>query len=145
MTQQAPPARSGPSRLQLLVFAFVMNAAAIWIAAAVLSGFDIGGILSVLGVAVLFALVNTLLKPVLHAVGCVLTIFSLGIVALVLNVVMLGLAILIGEEIGLEVEVDSFLDAVWAGLWISVISWLLNLFIGRPVKWSMRAHNGARS
>jgi putative membrane protein len=129
--------RAQQSRLSQLILVLIVNAAALWAAAAILSGFDIDGIGSLLGMAFLFAVVNATLKPAAYLVGFPLTVLSLGLIALVINGALLLFTAWVGSElIGLDVDLGNFLDAVLAALIVSVVSWLLNTFVGRPVRWT---------
>ena len=131
-------AKQGDSQIVGLAVRLGVNAAALWVAAAILEDFEINGWQSLLGVAAIFAVVNTLLKPVAHLLGCPLTIITLGLFALVINAGMLALSVWVGDQFGLDVELNGFFDTILAALIVSVVSWLLNLFVGRPVKWAMR-------
>lgn len=128
----------GPSQLTALTVSLGVNAGALWIAAAALDDFEIHGWQSLLGMAAIFAVVNTFIKPVAQLLGCPLTVLTLGLFALVINAGMLALAVWFGEQIGLDVDLDGFWDAILAALIVSVVSWILNTFVGRPVKWAMR-------
>lgn len=125
--------RDDSSRLVSVVLVLAVNAAALWVSAALLGGFDIGGIGSLIGVAFIFAVVNSVLKPVANFISYPLTIFTLGLIALVVNGLLLMLTAWVGDLVGLDVSLDNFLDAVLAALIISIVSWLLNTFVGKPV------------
>ena len=130
--------RRDDSQLVSLAVRLGVNAAALWVAAAFLKDFEINGWQSLLGVAAIFSVVNTLIKPVAHLLGCPLTVLTLGLFALIINAAMLALSVWVGGQFGLDVELNGFFDTILAALIVSVVSWILNLFIGRPVKWAMR-------
>jgi putative membrane protein len=130
--------RRGDSQLVSLAVRLGVNAGALWVAAAILPDFEINGWQSLLGVAAIFAVVNTLIKPVTQLLGCPLTVLTLGLFALVINAAMLALSVWIGDQFDLDVELNGFWDTIAAALIVSIVSWILNLFVGRPVKWALR-------
>jgi hypothetical protein len=66
-----------------LIIRFVINAAALWLAAQWVRGIDIEGWQSLLLAAVIFGLINALIKPVAQLIGCPLTCLTFGLFALV--------------------------------------------------------------
>jgi len=126
-----------PSRLASIAFVLGVNSVALWVAAALLDGFDIGGILSIIGVALIFAIVNAVLKPIARLVSFPLTVISLGLITLVTNGLLLLLTAWLGEEFGLDVDLQNVLDAIVAALIVSIVSWALNMFVGRRVGWTV--------
>jgi len=131
-------ARQSESQLVGLAVRLGVNAAALWVAAAILEDFEINGWQSLLGVAAIFAVVNTLIKPVTQLLGCPLTVLTLGLFALIINAAMLALSVWVGDQFGLDVELNGFFDTLFAALIVSIVSWLLSTFIGRPVKRAFR-------
>jgi putative membrane protein len=130
--------RDDENQLVSLAVRLGVNAGALWTAAAILEGFEIDGWQSLLGVAAIFAVVNTLIKPVAQLIGCAFTVLTLGLFALIINAAMLALTVWVGDQFGLDVVLDDFWDAILAALIVTVTSWVLNLFVGRPVKWALR-------
>ena len=81
-------------------------------------------------VAVIFGLVNALVRPLLKLLACPLIILTLGLFTLVINAVMLMLTSALSEAFGLNFRVADFWSAFWGALLISIVSFLLNLLIG---------------
>jgi putative membrane protein len=107
--------------LRLLVLA-----AAIWVAAWLLPDVTItGGVWTYLWIAVLFAVVNMFVGPILHLISLPLTILTLGLFALVVNAALVGLTAALSSDF----DIDGFWSALLAALVISVVSALLNLLI----------------
>ena len=130
-------ARDGvPSRpwLVAIVFRLAINAAALWLAAEVISGFEIRGIGSLVGTALIFGGVNALIKPVAHVLGCPITCLTAGLFALVINAGMLALTGWIAGIFDLDVSVAWFWPAFWGALLVTIVSALLSAFVGRPEK-----------
>ena len=79
-----------------------------------------------------------LITPVAQILSIPVTCMTLGLFALVVNAAMLAFAVWIGELAGLEVELDGFVAAFLAALLISVTSWSLSSFVGRPLRQAFR-------
>lgn len=79
--------------------------------------------------AVIFGLVNALIRPVLRLLTCSLTILTLGLFTLVINALMLLLSAWIGRQFGVGFQVDGFMPAFWGALVISVVSLALSMFL----------------
>jgi putative membrane protein len=126
------------SRLLSIAIRLGINAAALWLAAAWVRGFEIEGWQSLVAAAAIFAAVNAVIKPVAELVGCPLTCLTLGLFTLVINAAMLALTAWIAGLFDLEVEIDGFLAALLAALLVSFVSWLLSAFVGRPLRRALR-------
>lgn len=121
-------------RLLSLAIRLGINAVALWIASQWVRGFEIDGWQSLLAMAAIFGAVNTLISPVAHVLGCAMTCLTVGLFALVINAAMLALSVWIGGQFGLEVEIHGIWAAFLAALLVSVVSWLLSTFVGRPLR-----------
>ncbi|MFE5208839.1 phage holin family protein [Streptomyces sp. NPDC056600] len=80
-------------------------------------------------VALIFGLVNLLVKPVVKLLTLPLFILTLGLITLVVNALMLLLTSWIAGKLDLSFHVEGFWTAVLGGLVISVVSWALNLIL----------------
>ncbi|MFD0304612.1 phage holin family protein [Streptomyces sp. NPDC059517] len=89
-------------------------------------GKEIGTLLLV---ALLFGLVNFLVKPVVKVLTFPLFILTLGLITLVVNALMLLLTSWLADKLDLSFHVDGFWTAVLGGLIISVVSWALNVVL----------------
>ncbi|MFD5097979.1 phage holin family protein [Streptomyces albidochromogenes] len=85
--------------------------------------------LTLIGVALLFGLVNFLVKPVVQLLTLPLFILTLGLITLVVNALMLLLTSWLAEQFDLGFHVEGFWTAVLGGLIISVVSWALNVVL----------------
>jgi len=90
-----------------------------------LPGIHVDTIKAALIVAVVLALLNTFLKPVLVFFTLPITFFTLGLFLLVINASMVLLADYFIEEF----RVDTFINALVFSVVLSVSQWILNLFI----------------
>ena len=109
-----------------LAVRFLVNVAALWVAQALVRGFSIDGAGALIFGAVIFGLVNALIRPVVAMFSCLLTFFTLGLFTLIINTAMLGLTAWIAGKFSLDFRVDGFIAAFLGALVISVISTLLS-------------------
>lgn len=125
-------------RLLSLAIRLGINAAALWLAAEWVTGFEIDGWPSLLATAAIFGVVNALITPVAQLLGCPLSCLTLGLFALVINAGMLALTAWVAGLLGLEVEIDGFLAAFLGALLVTIVSWALSAFVGRPLRRALR-------
>ena len=126
------------SRLLSLVIRLGINAAALWLAAEWVRGFEIEGWQSLVATATIFGVVNAMLKPVAHFLGFPLTCLTLGLFVLLINAAMLALTVWIAGWFDLNVEIDGFWAALFGALLVSFVSAVLSAFVGRPLKRALR-------
>jgi len=119
----------------------LVNALGLYIAARIVSGIELGDqVLVVLGVALVFGLVNALIRPLLKLLTCPLIILTLGLFTLVINAAMLLLTSALSRAVGLTFVVEGFWPAFWGALVISVVSLVATLLLReeREARWSPR-------
>jgi putative membrane protein len=123
-------------RVDLAVRVFV-NAVALWVAVVLVGGVDIdarttaGKLGTLLVVAVIFGLVNAVLRPIVLVLSCPLIILTLGLFALVANALLFWLTAAVSNALGAPFHVDGFWAAFWGALVVSIVSWVLSLFVRR--------------
>ena len=117
-----------------ILVSWLINAIALAAAAYFVQGIRIVGEpawLTVVLMALIFGLVNALIRPILRLLTCPLIILTLGLFTLVINGLMLLLSAWLGSLLGVGFLVNGFWSAFWGALIISVVSWLLSiLFLG---------------
>ena len=90
-------------------------------------------------VAVIFGLVNAIIKPIVQIISIPLYILTLGLIHIVINALMLWITSRITEHTthwGLYIA-DFWWTAIWAAIVLSIVSWLLSLITrdaGRRVR-----------
>ncbi len=116
-----------------------INAAALWVAAAVVGGIELnkgagdgrGSLadraLMLLIVAIIFAIVNAVVKPVARAIGLPFIIVTLGLFIFVINALMLLLTSLIADALDVPFHVEDFGTALLGALVITLVSWPLSM------------------
>ncbi|MFE3853218.1 phage holin family protein [Streptomyces griseorubiginosus] len=80
-------------------------------------------------VALVFGLVNWLVKPVVKVLTFPLFILTLGLFTLVVNALMLLLTSWLSDVLNLSFHVEGFWTAVLGGLIISIVSWALHIVL----------------
>lgn len=108
----------------------LVNAAALWVAIRYVSGITFeGDWVRLLGVALVFGLVNAIVRPVVKLVTLPILILTLGLFTFVINGLMLMLTSALSGALGLGFQVAGFWPAFWGALVISIVSFLLSLII----------------
>lgn len=97
---------------------------------------------SLLEASLLLGLLNAFVRPLLMVISLPLLVFSLGLFVLVINAVLLSL---VGGMLQPGFVVDGFGSAFWGGVIISVVSLVVNGFLGRGAQEGTRGDaRGAR-
>ena len=130
--------RRDEPQLLALAIRLGVNAAALWAASDIVSGFQIDGWPSLLATAAIFGVVNALITPVVKLIGCPLSLLTLGLFSLVINAAMLALTVWIANAFDLKVTIDGFWAAFLAALIVTIVSWFLSTFVGRPLRRALR-------
>jgi putative membrane protein len=87
-------------------------------------------VLTVVTVAVIFGLVNAVLRPIIKMVGCMFYVLTLGLAAIVVNALLFWLSGWIAGQLDLPFEVENFWPAAVLGaLFVGVVSWVLNMLV----------------
>ena len=119
-----------------LLLRIVVNAVALGIAAALINGITVGGAsdedraVTLLLVAVIFGLVNAVIRPVVRLIALPLYVLTLGLITFVINALMLMLTSWLSRQGTLEFGVESFGAALLGALVVTVASWVAQP--GRP-------------
>ncbi|GIE35257.1 hypothetical protein Ait01nite_083020 [Actinoplanes italicus] len=118
-----------------ILIRLVITAVSLWIATLVIDGIDLTAestttkVGTLLAVAVIFGLVNAVLRPIIKTIGCGLYVFTLGLVAILVNGLLLLLTSWIADKLDLAFHVDGVLPAVLGALLVGIVSWLLNMLV----------------
>jgi len=105
------------------LFKIAINTVSIFIVAWMLSGIYVENIFTAIGVAIVLALLNTFLRPVLILLTFQITAVTMGLFLLVINA---GLVMLAGKMVP-GFEVATFWTAFWFGILMPIVSFLLGL------------------
>src|ERR1700684_1864468 len=115
--------------IRFLVIAAALGVAAWLVPGIVLSGHDhVAKVETLLIVAVVFGVINILLKPLIKTVGCAFYVLTLGLFAIVVNGLLLWLTSWIAfDQLHEPFQVTGFWAAVEGALIVGVVSWLIHL------------------
>lgn len=116
--------------LWVLVNALAL-AAATWIMGGITVTADTSGgrVLTLVGVAVVFGVVNAVVRPIVKLLSLPLIILTLGLMIFVVNALMLMLTSWLSGKLDLGFHVDGFWTALGGAFIITVATWLLGLVL----------------
>jgi putative membrane protein len=98
----------------------LLTAAAVWVVAELVDGITVhGDWVDLLVVAVVFALVNALVKPIVQLLSLPFVLLTLGLFLIVVNAAMLGLT----AALTARLTVDGFGTALVGAIVISIVTW----------------------
>jgi putative membrane protein len=114
-----------------LILRILINAFAIWLTSMLLAGFSFSGsLLNLIIVAVIFGLVNALVRPIVKLLTLPINLMTLGLFTLVINTLMLILTVWLSDSLSLTGGLfENFLFAFVAAIIISIISTILSWFL----------------
>ena len=111
--------------LARLVVGWAGNLLALWVASRLVDSIDYSSFGALALAAVVFGVVNLVVKPLAKLVGCVLIVLTLGVGLFLINMAMLALTAWIvgGFDVG----------GFWSVATGTAIVWLVNLAVGMAV------------
>ncbi|MDN5930370.1 MAG: phage holin family protein [Pseudonocardia sp.] len=110
-------------------------AVSLWIATLIVPGIDNTAgdtgtrVLTLVAVALIFGLVNAVLKPLIKVVGCPFYILTLGLIGLVVNALLFLLVGFIAGGLGLPFTVGGFGAAFVGAIVVAVVGFVLHVVI----------------
>ncbi|MEV0375310.1 phage holin family protein [Streptomyces sp. NPDC050636] len=113
----------------------IANAAALAVAIWLLKDITLTGdntgrhVLTLVLVALIFGLVNFIVKPVVKLLSFPLFVLTLGLITLVVNALMLLLTSFVAGKLDLAFHVDGFWTAVLGGVIVSIVSWAMHMLL----------------
>jgi len=119
----------------------VINTIALWLTTLVVTGVRVAAyepgdttatVLTFVLVALVFGIVNSVIGNFVRIVAFPLYILTLGLIALVVNGLLLLLVEWISSLIGFGLEVDGFWWGVLGALVLALISWIIGIIV-RPI------------
>ena len=110
-------------------------AVALWVATLLVPGIGVTSgtpatrIATLVAVALIFGLVNAVVKPVVKTIGCAFYVLTLGLIALVVNALLFLLVGWLAGRLGLPFTVDGFGAAFFGAIVVGVVSFVLHVAI----------------
>ncbi|HNV75976.1 MAG: phage holin family protein [Gemmatimonadetes bacterium] len=118
-----------------LILRLLVNAAALYVATRVVDGISFtGSPAALLGVALVFGIVNTLVKPIVQFFSFPFIIVTLGLFLLCINAVMLLVTSSLSQSLGLGFTVRGFAAALIGSIVVSLTSLVLGQFVEQEKK-----------
>ena len=113
-----------------MILRVLINAAALWVAVRFVPGLSFDGEpLLLLGVALVFAVVNTIVKPIVTLFSLPAVLLTLGLFLLVINALMLWFTGWISTRLGLGFHVQGFGPAFLGAIVVGLVAWALSVFL----------------
>src|ERR1035437_5903275 len=120
------------------IIRLIINAVALYVAVALLNGSGLtpqtSNWLSFIWLALIFGVVNAILKPVLTVLSCPILILTLGLGSLLINTLLFYLSGVIGTSFGVGFTVSGFWTAFLGALIVSVVSFILNTILREEMR-----------
>lgn len=109
-----------------LIIRILISAVAVFIASKIIPGIVVSDFGTALIVAIVLGLLNAFLKPILVFLTIPITILTLGLFYLVINVLMVYLAAyLVGGF-----AVSGFIAALLFSFVVSIVTWIIDAIVG---------------
>jgi putative membrane protein len=116
--------------LRRILLRLLINAIALWVAVEIVPGIYAESPLTILIVALIFGVVNALIKPVISFFTCPMILLTLGLFIFVINAVMLWFTAWVAHALDLGFGITGgFWSAFWGALVISLVSFAISLLI----------------
>lgn len=117
--------------LRFIIIRWVIATIAILATTWLIPGIEIqgNGIVVAMLVAFILGLVNAIIRPILVLLSCGCIVLTLGLFMLVINAATLYIASWISQFFGIGFFVDGFIPALLGSIVISLVSWLLSIFL----------------
>jgi putative membrane protein len=112
-----------------LIVRLLINAAALAAAAWAVPGIHYEGWGALALMALVFGLVNALIRPIVMILSCPLLVLTLGLFTFVVNACMLLLAGSLAGMFGIAFSVEGFVPAFLGAIIISVVSIILSILL----------------
>jgi putative membrane protein len=119
-----------------VVLRVLITAIALFVATAAVPGIQLlaattlSKVTTLVVVALIFGVVNVVLKPVVKTLGCVFYLLTLGLIGLVVNALLLWLTSWVAGKLSEPFHITGFWPAFWGAIIVGLVSWLLSITLG---------------
>jgi putative membrane protein len=120
-----------------ILIKLVVTAVAVWITTLLISGIHlqthstVGKISTLVVVALIFGIINAVLKPIAKTVGCLAYAVTFGLISIVVNGLLFWLTSWVAGKLDVPFHIDGFVSAVLGALIVGVVGWVLSLILDR--------------
>ena len=108
-----------------IVLVWLVSALALWLVARIVPGIEVRDFGAAMIAAVVIALVNALIGPILRFIAWPITFLTLGLFRLVINAILLKLASMFSPGF----RVNGFLNAIVGSVVLTLLEWLLRVVV----------------
>ena len=116
--------------MRRILLRLLVNAIALWVAVEIVPGIYAESPLTILIVALIFGVVNAIIRPVIAFFTCPMIVLTLGLFIFVINAVMLWFTAWVARTLDLGFGITGgFWSAFWGALVISLVSFGISLLI----------------
>jgi putative membrane protein len=120
-----------------ILIKLIITAAAVWVAALVIPGIHLHThstakkVGTLVLVALIFGIINAVLKPIAKAVGCLAYVVTFGLISIVVNGLLFWLTSWVAGKLKVPFHITGFVPAVLGALIVGVVGWVLSLILDR--------------
>jgi putative membrane protein len=113
----------------------VITAAAVWVSTLLVHGIQLhthnatSKIETLIVVALIFGVINAVLKPIAHAVGCLAYAATLGLISIVVNGLLFWLTSWVAGKLKVPFHITGFVPAVLGALIVGLVGWVLSMIL----------------
>lgn len=119
---------------------FAITWIAVFLAGYMIPGIRVETVGAGIAAAILLALLNAIIRPILYMVSIPLIILTLGLFTVVINALLLELVAWLVQGF----HVNGFWAAFWGAVVISIVSTILNLWVSAEGRWEIVSHESRR-
>lgn len=115
----------------------LITAVAVWVATIFIPGIHLhthtttGKILTLVVVALIFGVINAVLKPIAKAIGCLAYAVTFGLIAIVVNGLLFWLTSYVAGKLKVPFHITGFVPAVLGALLVGIVVWVFSLIFER--------------
>jgi len=119
------------------ILRLLINAIALYLAVLIVPGLELGSsMVSLVWLALIFGLINALVRPILKFLTCALIFLTLGLFTLVINTFLFWLTSVIGQSFGIALIISApvWWNAFLGGLVVSIVSVIMTMIFKDELK-----------
>jgi putative membrane protein len=116
-----------------LLIRFAITGVSVFLAGKIIPGIDVDTMGAGLAAAVLLALLNALVRPILYLFTIPLIILTLGLFMVIINALLLQIVAVLVKGF----HIAGFWPSFWGAVVISVVSTILNVWVSEQGRWEI--------
>ncbi|MGH7231261.1 MAG: phage holin family protein [Nitrospiraceae bacterium] len=112
---------------------FIITGVAVFLAAHVIPGIELETVGAGIAAAIILALLNAVVRPILYLFSLPLIVLTLGLFMVVINAILLQVVSALVKGF----QVTGFWASFWGAVVISLVSTVLNLWVSEQGQWEV--------